>query len=172
MALQYAWLRLTGTPVGIPQVSALMLPAYFLVFLVAGIGEETGWSGYALDPLQERWSALVAALVIGTVWALWHLVPYALANPPGWVAGQVATTVLIRILMVWIYNNTGRSVFGMVLFHAMINIASIPDYGFPYDPVFASAVLAVACAVVVLLWGPATPARYRYARRRPRAAGP
>jgi hypothetical protein len=38
--------------------------------------------------------------------------------------------VLLRVLMVWIYNNTGGSVFGMILFHTMINMATIPDYGF------------------------------------------
>lgn len=149
----------------------LLLPVYFLVFVIAGIGEETGWSGYDLDPLQNRRGAPGAGLVIGAVWALWRLVPYALANPLAWVAGQVATTVLYRVLMVWI-NNTGRNVFGMVLFHAMINMATIPDYGFPYDPLFASVVLAVASAVVVCLRGPATLARYRHARRPGQGAGP
>jgi hypothetical protein len=65
--------------------------------------------------------------------------------------------------MVWLYNNTGRSVFGMILFHAMINMGSVPDYGFPYDPILVSVILAVAVAAVVFLWGPRTLARYRYA---------
>ncbi len=161
--LSCAWMRLAGV-VG-PELYApvLLLPAYFLVFFVLAIGEEAGWSGYALDPLQDRLGALPAGIVLGTAWALWHLVPYALANPPLWVAGQCATTVVLRVLMVWIYNNTGRSVFGMVVFHAMTNMGSVPDYGFPYDPVRASVILAAVAAVVVLLWGPRTLARFRYA---------
>ncbi|MEN6518131.1 MAG: type II CAAX endopeptidase family protein [Methanospirillum sp.] len=162
LGLQYGWMRLTGAPVAALQAPVLLLPVYFLAFVLLAIGEETGWSAYALDPLQDRWGAFGAAVVIGTVWALWHLVPYALANPPLWVAAQSATTVLNRILMVWIYNNTGGSVFSVVLFHAMINMGTVPDYGFPYDPVFASAVLSVAAAAVVLLWGPRTLASYRH----------
>jgi membrane protease YdiL (CAAX protease family) len=161
LAVQYAWLRLSGAPVSAPGVTLPMLAAYFLVFVAAAAGEEVGWSGYALDPLQRRWGALGAAVVIGTVWALWHLIPYALANPPLWVAGQAATTVLIRVLMVWVYNNTGASVFGQVLFHATTNMVTVPDYGFAYDPVAMSAVLGAMAGAVVLYYGPATLARTR-----------
>jgi membrane protease YdiL (CAAX protease family) len=161
--LQYGLMRLMGVSIPGLQFPLLMMPVYFLVFFILAIGEEVGWSGYALDPLQDRWGALSAGIILGTVWALWHLVPYALANPPLWVAGQCIATVLIRILMVWLYNNTGRSVFGMILFHAMINMGSVPDYGFPYDPILVSVILAVAVAAVVFLWGPGTLARYRYA---------
>jgi membrane protease YdiL (CAAX protease family) len=165
MALEYAWLRWTGAPVMPVGVPLPMLSAYLLVFLALAIGEEVGWSGYALDPVQERYGALAAGVLIGAVWGLWHLVPYLLANTPSWAAGQFATTVLIRVLMVWIYNNTGGSVFGMVLFHAIINLAEVPDYGFRYDPVLMSLLLAVTTAVVVFLWGPRTLAEFRYARR-------
>jgi hypothetical protein len=160
--LQYGLMRLMGVSIPGLQFPLLMMPVYFLVFFVLAIGEEVGWSGYALDPLQDRCGALPAGIILGTAWALWHLVPYALANAPLWVAGQCIATVLIRILMVWLYNNTGGSVFGMILFHAMINMGSVPDYGFRYDPILVSAVLAVVVAVVVFLWGPGTLARYRY----------
>ena len=79
------------------------------------------------------------------------------------MAGQCATTVLLRVLMVWIYNNTGKSVFGTVDFHAMTSMGSVHDSGFPYDPIRASAVLAAITAVVVSLWGPRTLVRFRYA---------
>jgi hypothetical protein len=161
LALQF-WLVLNGTPVSPPQATLLLLAAYFPVFVVAGIFEEIGWSAYALDPLQARWGALAAALIIGAAWALWHGIPYVLANPLPWVAGQMATTVLLRVLMVWVYNNTGGSVFGVALFHAMTNMITVPDYGIAYDPGFASVVLAAMTAVVVLLWGPRTLARFRH----------
>ncbi|MCM2464898.1 CPBP family intramembrane metalloprotease [Methanoculleus sp. CWC-02] len=160
--LQYGLMRLMGVSIPGLQFPLLMMPVYFPVFFILAIGEEVGWSGYALDPLQDRWGALPAGIILGTVWALWHLVPYSLANPPLWVAGQCVATVMARILMVWLYNNTGKSVFGMILFHAMINMGSVPDYGFPYDPVLVSVILTVMAAVVVFLWGPGTLARYRY----------
>ncbi|HOI13495.1 MAG TPA: CPBP family glutamic-type intramembrane protease [Methanoculleus sp.] len=162
--LQYGLMRVMGVvPIPRLQFPLLMLPVYFLAFFILAIGEEVGWSGYALDPLQDRWGALPAGIILGVVWALWHLVPYSLANPPLWVAGQCLATVMARILMVWLYNNTGGSVFGMILFHAMINMGSVPDYGFRYDPLLVGPILTVIAAVVVFLWGPRTLARYRYA---------
>lgn len=162
MALQYGLMRLMGESIPRLQFPLLMIPVYFVAFFILAIGEEVGWSGYALDPLQERWGALPAGVILGAVWALWHLVPYALLHPPLWVAGQCLATVMARVLMVWIYNNTGGSVFGMILFHAMINMGSVPDYGFRYDPVLVGPILALMAAVVVFLWGPETLARYWY----------
>jgi len=156
LILEYGWMVLIGGPIAGLSVPVLMMPVYFLVFFLAGIGEEIGWSGYALDSLQVRWGALPAGILIGTIWALWHIVPYILANPPVWVAGQCASTVLLRVIMVWIYNNTGKSLFGMILFHAMINMVTVPDFGFRYNPVHASAIFAVLAAVVTFLWGPKT----------------
>ncbi len=158
--VSFGWMIATGASSENLQVPA-MIAVLFLVFFIAAIGEELGWSGYALEPLQDRWGALPAAIIIGMVWALWHLVPYALANPMAWVAGQCLATVMIRVLMVWIFNNTGKSVFGMILFHAMVNLCTVPDYGLPYDPVILGMILTVIAAAVVYLWGPGTLARYR-----------
>lgn len=158
--VSFGWMIATGASSENLQIPSL-IPVLFLVFFIAAMGEELGWSGYALEPLQDRWGALLAAIIIGIVWALWHLVPYALANPVAWVTGQCLATVMIRILMVWIFNNTGQSVFGMILFHAMVNLCAIPDYGLPYDPLKLGVILTVIAAGVVYLWGPRTLARYR-----------
>ncbi|MCK9298354.1 MAG: CPBP family intramembrane metalloprotease [Methanoculleus sp.] len=162
--LQYGLMRLMGVvPIPRLQFPFLMMPVYLLAFFILAIGEEVGWSGYALDPLQDRWGALPAGIILGVVWALWHLVPYSLVNPLLWVAAQCVATVMVRILMVWLYNNTGGSVFGMILFHAMVNMGSVPDYGFRYDPVLVAPILTVMAAVVIFMRGPGTLARYRYA---------
>lgn len=156
---------LAGNPLIGMQTPLLMLPVYFVVFILLAIGEETGWSGYATEPLQGRYGALSASIMIGAVWALWHLIPYLLANSPVWAAGQCATTVLLRILMVWLFYNTGRSVFGMVLFHTVINMATVPDFGVRYDPVLTSVILAGIVIIVVMLWDAKTLSRFRYARK-------
>jgi membrane protease YdiL (CAAX protease family) len=39
----------------------------------AGFAEELGWRGYALEPLQQRYTARTASLIIGVAWSAWHL---------------------------------------------------------------------------------------------------
>ena len=150
------WLGLLPT---VPAVSFLVLPVLFVVFFISALGEELGWSGYVIDPLQERGSALWAAIVVGVVWAIWHFVPLVQAHrSPGWIAWWSFGTVALRVLTVWIYNNTGRSVFAATLFHAVSNLSTlaIPAY---YDPQIVSPILAFEAAVVALVWGPRTLAR-------------
>jgi uncharacterized protein len=53
-----------------------LIPTYFLLLLIPGIGgawEDPGWRGYALPKLQVGRTALLASLILGVVWAFWHL---------------------------------------------------------------------------------------------------
>lgn len=86
-ALAYWLMRLTGSPLPSPQLPGLAVPAVFLAFFVAGLGEELGWSGYATDRMQERWGALGAGVLLGLAWTTWHLVPLSQAGRSlGWTA--------------------------------------------------------------------------------------
>jgi uncharacterized protein len=57
--------------------------------------------------------------------------------------------------MVWIYNNTGRSILAMVLFHAMIHESEMmfPNLGSHYDPLIPIVILTMMAVIVVFLWG-------------------
>lgn len=128
-----------------------------------GRGEEIGWSGYATDPMLARSSALQAGMLLGIVWAVWHLIPLAQAGrSPGWIASWCVSTVAIRVLIVWLYSNTG-SVFATILTHAMGNLSMFlfPNDGSAYDPRVAGPLLAVVAAIVTVIWGPRTLARFR-----------
>ena len=63
MLLSYAVMLLLGRPLPAPDIPFLTIPLLFVVFFLAAVGEEAGWMGYALDPLQERWSALATSLL-------------------------------------------------------------------------------------------------------------
>jgi membrane protease YdiL (CAAX protease family) len=165
LAMEYWVMTLLAMPVPDPEISVLLVPVFFTAFLVPALCEEMGWQGYACDPLQARWGALGAGLIIGAIWGTWHAVPYLQAgNSPAWAFWQIVASVLVRVLVVWVYNNTGGSVFSAIVFHAMTNVSEFlyPVFGSAYDPLLAAVILTVVVAPVVFLWGPTTLARYRY----------
>jgi len=54
---------------GLPPAA---LPVVVLLVLISGFGEETGWRGFALVPLQQRFGPVVGTLVLAVLWAAWH----------------------------------------------------------------------------------------------------
>ena len=167
MILSYVAMRLMGVQLPDPQFSVVTTLMLLVVFFIAAVGEELGWSGYAIDPLQDRFGALGGALLLGVVWAVWHVIPLleaqrSLVFIAWWSLGTVAT----RVIITWLYNNTGRSVFVAILFHAMINVTwqLFPVNGSYYDPHVTSMITAAVAVVVVIVWGPRTLVRARNVR--------
>ena len=147
-------------------LSILTIFLFFIVYFIGAIGEEIGWSGYIINPLQNQFGALKASVILGSIWAIWHIIPYFQAHQtPIWIFWQCVGTVFIRIIMVWLFNNTGKSVFGMVLFHTMINISPylIPNYGSHYDPFIFCILLMSVTAIVVFFYDSKTLTRLRFA---------
>ncbi len=170
MLLEYGLLAFTGAALpNLLQLSILLAPALFFVFFAAGIGEELGWTGYALDPLQSRWNALAAAVFLGVVSAAFHFVPLIIdGHAPAWIAWHMAHMIPYRVLLVWIYNCTSRSMFAVVAFHSASNIGEVvwPFYNAEgYDPFITTALLTAAALAVVFLWGPRTLAHYRFRKK-------
>jgi uncharacterized protein len=131
-------------------LSTLLLVVPLLVFAVA---EEVGWTGYATGPLQRRYGALGAALVISVGGIVIHLIPYAAAGHSlSWIVGQSLLIIEGRIITVWVFNNTGKSILPAVLMHATYNLAYItyPYNGSHYDPVILSAVQGVVVAAILI----------------------
>lgn len=164
--LTYGVMSLMGLPLpDEPYFPFLLIPLLFVLFFILAIGEEVGWTGYATDPLQDRWSALTTGIILGLVTALWHFVPLIqMGRTPIWIAWWSLGSISIRILTVWLYNNTGRSLFAGIVFHAMSNLsfALFPNYGSHWDPAVAGVITAIVAVIVAFLWGSRTLARYRY----------
>ena len=104
---------------------ALAAANFILVFLVGGpLGEEFGWRGYAVPVMQRRWGWRVSSLVLGSVWALWHLPLFYSADtaqshlPMGWYALSVIAS---SILFSWLYNRTEGSVLPVLMLHTAVN---------------------------------------------------
>jgi membrane protease YdiL (CAAX protease family) len=163
MALSYCAMRLVGVSVPVPVFSVETIFILFVAFFIGALGEELGWSGYAIDPLQERFGALGGALLLGVVWAIWHYVPLLQVHrSPEFIAWWSLDSVAYRVIIVWLYNNTGRSVFVAALFHTMIDLTwqLFPINGSYYDPHVTGLISAIVAGVVVIVWGPGTLARY------------
>jgi uncharacterized protein len=164
--LSYWVMRLIGSPLPEePHIPLPAIPILLIAFLAVAASEELGWMGYAADPMQDRWSALTTGIVLGSVWSIWHAVPYVQAHRTlTWIAWQCLFSVAARVLIVWLYNNTGKSVLVAVLFHASINasVFLFPNLGSHYDPAIPGVLVAIAAAIVAFLWGPKTLARFRY----------
>jgi CAAX protease family protein len=100
-------------------VSPVFTPSLFLLGIsfgiVPGFLEEVGWMGFAFPRMQGKRNALAASLLLGVLWGLWHapVVDYlGAATPHGvyWVPfflAFVAILTAMRVLIVWVYSNTG-----------------------------------------------------------------
>jgi membrane protease YdiL (CAAX protease family) len=110
--------------------------------------------------MQDKWNAFKAALLLGLIWALWHVPIYIfIITDPLLITAQVISLVAIRFLMVWLFDNTGKSVFIVILFHTVYDttIAVLP-----VNLVIASLVLLITAMIVTFLWGPETMAKFRW----------
>ncbi|WP_052572286.1 CPBP family glutamic-type intramembrane protease [Chthonomonas calidirosea] len=54
----------------------------FVFALLSNPWEEVGWRGFALPRLQARHMAFTATLIVGGLWALWHLPLFFWAENP------------------------------------------------------------------------------------------
>lgn len=138
-----------GVPTGMLRPAPLTVTLSFLMFLAAAAAEELGWTAYATDVARSYLTDVRAGLVIGAYWAAWHVIPWLQAgHPASWVVGQIVFTVLLRVLLVAVYRNTGRQVAAPVLLHATANLGLIPGDGVLYDPLLAAALVAPLVVLV------------------------
>jgi membrane protease YdiL (CAAX protease family) len=151
----------------------LLVTALYMLIFVA-LGEEVGWRGYTLPALQARYSAIPASLILGVLWALWHLPVFF--NPDTLYSNLpfvlfLAYLVPFTILITWVFNSTGGSVLMVMIVHAFMNASNavwktLPEYlAEPASAAEAAArnvhvhlmltiVLWVAAAAIVVIYGP------------------
>ena len=100
----------------------------FVISLFSNPWEEIGWRGFALPRLQKRYNALLATLIVGVLWGLWHLpLFFWVGNPMSeypflpWFIGTVAGAFIYT----WLYNSTKGSILLVALFHIALNTFGI-----------------------------------------------
>ena len=111
-----------------PLIFTFYLPLVLTFLFIGGpLGEEPGWRGFALPRLQQQYGALLGSLILGTLWAIWHLPGFF----GGWLGsftfpvfiGEIIAALAVSIIVTWVYNNTQGSILIAILFHAASNAA-------------------------------------------------
>ncbi len=130
------------------------------LWLAAGVGEEVGWRGFALPRLQRTHSAMSSTLLLAVGWAGWHLPAFfyvpgytamGLRILPGFFLGLLAGAIVLT----WLYNSSGGSVFAAALWHASFNfVTASPN---------ASGLVAAVTSTLVMIWAIVIIWRYDWA---------
>jgi membrane protease YdiL (CAAX protease family) len=105
--------------------AAIVLLLEFLrgFLMTGGINEESGWRGFVLPRLQARYPVIVSAGIVWFFWALWHL-PYDIGRGDsiGWILeSRLFWTLMVSIIMAWLYNRTNGSILAPAIFHPAMN---------------------------------------------------
>lgn len=152
----YLGMQAVGDELPEPVISPVGIVTLFTLFIIPAAFEELGWSCFALVALQQRMSALRASLLIGSVWAIWHIIPLLQAGRAiDWIVWWCLATVALRVLTTWIFNNTSRIIIPVALFHASENVSwqSFPVGGSHYEPSIHALLLWVVCAITIGCFG-------------------
>jgi uncharacterized protein len=146
---------LTAQLVGAHPTYVLTTPALafsvLLNLVITGpLCEELGWRGYALPRLLRQFNPLVASLVLGIFWGIWHLPSFyisTLVQSSLSLPAFLFLGLFTSILMTWIFQHTGGSVLAAVMFHYTVNL-SLSIIGVP---LVAFGLVLMAFAVLVVL---------------------
>ena len=124
------------------------LPALLSALLLGPI-EELGWRGLALPLLQRKYAPFWASLILGVIWALWHVPAFFISGTPqsGWsILPYFAGLIALSVILTPLFNDARGSLLIAALFHFQINNPVWPDAQ-PWDAV----ILVIAAVVVVVL---------------------
>ncbi len=134
----------------------------FFTFWFGPLPEEMGWRGFALDRLQTSMGAVSASLVLGTLWALWHVplffVPGTFQMNLGfgslrsWIF--LSSMLPLSILMTWVYNNTAKSTLSAVLVHYSGNLCGALFVKTDRVAGIEVVCLCLVAALVIWVWRP------------------
>jgi membrane protease YdiL (CAAX protease family) len=129
-----------------------------LVFsTVVQAGEEIGWRGFALPRMAARVGFGRASLVLGVIWAVWHLPLFFVTGMDNYgqsFAAFLAGVVAISVAMTWLYAHTRGSLLLVMLMHSAVNqTRGIVPSAVPgaTDPLTAGA-STVAWLTAAVLW--------------------
>ena len=111
------------------MVSGVAFFITVIFLLLATLGEEIGWRGVALPALQARQTALVSSIILGLLWATWHIPFWLLLDTFDqfgilYLGMNFLLIFPMTFYITWFFNHTKSSLFMPVLFHVTFNIVN------------------------------------------------
>jgi uncharacterized protein len=154
---------------GWPRVLAEAAGLFVFQLVLFQLPEEIGFTGFLQDRWQHRYSPLRLSVSVAFWWAVWHVPDFFGAE--GWGIEQLITAPVIfviefvslvfaRVLFVWLYARTGRSVLLVAIFHASfdasinrLSTVVVPGSNTARLLIFSAVIVLAATAVIVLTRG-------------------
>lgn len=115
-----------------------------------GLGEETGWRGFALPMLQDRHGPLLGTLLLAVGWAGWHAPYFFLLESyqdfsAGTLVGFFIGLTCGAFVLTWIYNRSGGSILAAAAWHGTYNMTSATTG--------SRGTIAAVVSTLVMVWG-------------------
>ena len=143
------------------HVLGVVLGVFVLQLILFQLAEEIGWTGLFQERLHDRYGPLKLSAVVAFFWAVWHVPDFFVDE--GWGAEQVVSALVFlvvefvllffaRVVIVWLYVKTGRSVLLVAVFHAGFD-ATISELSRELIPGSNAVRFLVVTSVVVLAAG-------------------
>ncbi|KAI7256999.1 hypothetical protein KC345_g10888 [Hortaea werneckii] len=148
---------ITGNPPDMRQFGLTSdLPPQFGIWMTSlvwmltfGIGEESGWRGYLLPQLHQRYSLFTSALLVAVIWMAWHL-------PAFWfnesylgmgfgVLGWAISLTYGSVVLAWICAGSRWSILPVILWHGIFDLLTASDQ--------AAEIMAMVCSMLVIIHG-------------------
>lgn len=105
--------------------SAWLFFPYLLIMIIFGGGqEEFGWRGYALPLLEKRFGLWLANIILGIIWACWHLPLWFIRGTDQSYmnfGGFILLTVGYSFIFSWIRNISGNRPLSVLYTHGVAN---------------------------------------------------
>lgn len=124
---------------------------FFLTnFLFTSVMEEPGWRGFLLPRLQQRFSPLLATILVWLPSMLWHI-PLDLSGSVAsnlffFLQVRVLFAIPVALILTWLYNRSAGNLLAASLFHASMN--TFP-FILPYSPKMLGLLILFAIFVVI-----------------------
>lgn len=128
------------------------LPLFLASLALGALGEEIGWRGYLHARLDREHRPLVSCLIVGVMWALWHVGFYQ--NGALYVLAGVVLLTAVTFTMYALLREMDFNLWVASAFHFGVNLANLFYFSVVNQTgyMLLNAVAWTALAAIVALW--------------------